>query len=216
MTSAAFSFPSNDKSERISIRRRGRAPGTGTAVAADEAIQKFIDKRRLKHLYGGEDDPKYTPVDAVLATVSESISRFGLGSWLARVVVLVGVSGLLVMAAVHAMPSGRVKHAVNGSVSLGGKPLAQAVLVLHGNGDSGPVSVTLDTNDQGRFSRPASMELPAGTYAVVIKSGCVMPSPTAEQGMPVKIPVRYTNVVSTPLRIEVAEVSGSTDLVLRE
>jgi hypothetical protein len=215
MTSAAFSLPSN-QNEKISVRRRGRAPGTGTALAADEAIQKFIDKRRLKHLYGGEEDPRYTPVDAVLATVNESISRFGLGSWLARAVVLVGVGVLLAVAAVHAMPTGTAKHAVAGSVSLGGKPLAQAVLVLHGNGESGPVSVTLDTNDQGRFSRPASVGLPAGSYAVVIKSGCVMPSPTAERGVPVKIPAKYTNVVSTPLRLEVAEESSSVDLVLRE
>lgn len=215
MTSAAFSVPSNHN-DKISIRRRGRAPGTGTALAADEAIQKFIDKRRLRHLYGGEEDPKFTPLDAALSAVHDSVSRFGLGNWLARGFVLVGVAGLLAVAAVQAMPAGIVKHAVAGTVSLGGKPLAQAVLVLHGNGESGPVSVTLDTNDQGRFSRPASVGLPAGSYAVVVKSGCVMPNPTAERGVPVKIPAKYTNVVSTPLRVEVAEESSSMDLVLRE
>jgi hypothetical protein len=107
---------------------------------------------------------------------------------------------------------------IAGKVVFDGKPLAQASLEFHATGRSGnggPVSLRVETNHEGVFRRTAAVGFPAGTYAVVVKSGCIMPNPNAEIGRPVRIPARYASVASTPLAVEVKPEASPFDLVLR-
>jgi hypothetical protein len=114
----------------------------------------------------------------------------------------------------HAAPGA----VIAGKVVFDGKPLAQASLEFHATGRSGnggPVSLRVETNHEGVFRRTAAVGFPAGTYAVVVKSGCIMPHPNAEIGRPVRIPARYASVASTPLAVEVKPEASAFDLVLR-
>ena len=77
------------------------------------------------------------------------------------------------------------------------------------------IFVKVETDPSGNFLRPAALGVPPGSYAVVVKSGRIMPHPTAEVGQPIRIPARYMSVSSTPFTVEVTKHSSRFDLSLR-
>lgn len=216
MTSAAFAMP-DDSRQRVSIRRRTTTNSTSTSAAADEALQYALD-RRLRKREGRLPPPRrQAPLGGAPAAVAASVNRLGWPQWLFRAAMLGFVAVVLGFAVVAAVPAkdGRRGFAVAGTVLLNGRPLTQAVLEFHGTDAGGPFVVCLDTNEAGAFRRPASAGIPAGTYAVVVKSGCTMPNPRAERGIPVRIPPKYTAAQSTPLKVEVNRKESTFDIVLR-
>lgn len=215
MTSTAFSH-SDDRRQRVSIRRSAAKSATVTSSAADVALQQVLD-RRLRKREGRPPAPVARTFGSAQSGVTASIDRFGLPQWLFRVAVLGFVTFVLGFAVVAAMPAkgGTRGVAVEGRVLFKGRPLAQAALEFHGEGANGPVRVAVDTNETGAFRRPLSAGIPSGSYAVIVKSGCVMPNPQAERGTPVRIPAKYTSVQSTPLKVDVTGEQASFELVLR-
>lgn len=201
---------------RISVRRRGAKSDTASSTAADAAIREVLERRHRKQLRlassPGTDAAARRQVRRAPSAVSHAWSAV-------RVLVFVGVVAVLWQAVAEF--SARRGSAADssacgfaGTVVFEGKPLAQAVLELHPL-DGGPaaVPVSLETDDQGGFTRPASHGVAAGRYVVVIKSGCVMPRPGAEVGKPVPIPPRYMRPDSTPLQVAVA-TAARLDLVV--
>jgi hypothetical protein len=105
---------------------------------------------------------------------------------------------------------------IAGKVLFDGKPLTQAALEFHAThqaDNAGSTTLQVETNHEGAFLRIAAV--PAGTYAVVVKSGCIMPDPTAEIGKPVRIPAKYTSLSSTPLAVEFRKEPSTFRIVLR-
>jgi hypothetical protein len=211
MTSAAFSVPHNPR-RRISIRHGVKSAQTATSSAADEALQQVLNRRARKR-DGRLDGPGSSSV------FSDSVVRFGIGPWLVRAAVLGAVGGVLFGAVAFAMPKPPERYAVAGTVKLDGRPLTQAVLEFQAKTDGsggGPLTVKLDTNEVGAFHRPSSAGLPAGTYAVVVKSGCIMRRRDAERGVPVQIPAKYKTASSTPFEVDVSGDVADLELALRQ
>lgn len=214
------------RQRRVSVRHRGAESDTATSSAADAAIREAIERR----------DRKRVAVAPVATGAAKPTARNQSGgrtrgrvapsavphAWTAvRVLVFVGVVGVLWqavagVAARRGSEPGSDPNACGfaGTVVFEGKPLAQAVLELHPlDGGSQARSLSVETDDKGGFARPASHGVAAGRYAVVVKSGCVMPRPGAEVGTPVKIPPRYTRPDSTPLQVAVS-AAARLDLVV--
>lgn len=208
------------RSRRISFHHRGAESDTATSSAADAAIREALERRDRKRLARASSPP---------ATVAATL-RGRPGSrrpppavphaWTAvRVIVLVGVVAVLWQAVAGLTSGPRVAGHdpaacdFSGTVVLDGRPLVQAVLELHPLDGGSGASLSIETDDKGGFARPASHGLAAGRYAVVVRSGCVMPRPGAEVGTPVAIPPRYARPESTPLQVAVAP-AARLDLVL--
>ena len=188
---------------RVSIRRRSAEPATATSSAADAAIREVIDRRN--HARRG------------LAVRSGSSASRGsresgthLRDYALRTVAI--ACGLVVLWQI-AVGVSHFRFGVRdsggcgfaGTVVFDGKPLAQAVIEFHPL-QAGQVSrpLPIETDTHGQFTRTAAHGMAPGRYAVVVKSGCVMPRPDAEVGRPVVIPSRYARADSTPLQVAVA------------
>lgn len=213
--------PSDPRRRRVSVRRRAAESSSATASAADSAIQAALDRGHRKRL-GMAAAPVSVPPASRGGTGTRPPARqtpsvaprvWGVVRVLVFVAVVAvvwqGVAGLLAARrGTGAARRGTVAAGgacdFAGTVVLDGKPLAQAVIEWHPL-DAGPgaAPLAIETDDQGNFARPASHGLAAGRYAVVVKSGCVMPRPGAEFGTPVVIPPRYTRPESTPLQVAV-------------
>lgn len=201
---------------RISVRSRGAESDTATSTAADAAIREVLDRRHRKRLAVVSSQAAGVGARRQVQRAPSAVPP----AWMAiRVLVFVGVvvvlwqavTGFTARRGIAADPSA---CGFAGTVVFEGKPLAQAVLELHPlDGRPGALPVSVETDDQGGFARPASHGVAAGRYAVVIKSGCVMPRPGAEVGKPVTIPPRYLRPDSTPLQVAVAK-AARLDLVV--
>lgn len=222
MNTGAYPSPSDRPvNRRVSIRRRGAVQDTATSSAADLALQQFVERRRCRNRYGDGRKPARSGVGRALACVSEvvggSIARLGFANWGVRVSALVLVVAVMVVAVVTHGSREPPRFGLAGSVSFGGRPLAQAILEFHLTGDSPdrePFALPVETNDKGQFVRPPSAGVPPGRYAVVVRSGCVMPRPDAERGVPIVIPARYQRLDSTPFTVEVP-ADAPVELLLR-
>lgn len=225
MSSPGFSASPNPE-QRISVRRRGAAPTSATASAADEAIRQLIDGRRRRNKYGidaaafaGQPNrrkPGAEPASRDSAGKAKAIGaqRFTLPPAFTRGAGIAGIVTALAILVVNVAPGEfQPRRGITGTVELNGKPLADAVLEFHAAGQAHP-AIVLSTSDIGMFRRPGHTGLAEGSYAVVVKSGYIMPSPTAERGLPARIPDRYLAADSTPLRVKVAAEDVSVRLVL--
>lgn len=116
------------------------------------------------------------------------------------------IVGSLVAAAGCGSGGGPTLHPVEGKVSVNGKPLAAASILLHPetNPSSGAWS--------GLASNGAyAVSAPAGRYKVTVDS-----NPVSDEPRP-KVDAKYADVTKTPLSIEVSPspASGAYDLVLK-
>lgn len=224
--STAGSSASPNPGQRISVRRRGAAPTSATASAADEAIRQLIDGRRRLNKFGADasasigqpgtrrlgselasrdSKAKAKAISAPLVALPPALTK-GIGA--------AGIAALLAILVANVAPGGfQPRRNITGTVQLNDKPLADAVLEFHADGD-GRAPIVLSTSDVGSFQRSGQAGLPEGSYAVVVKSGCILPNPSAERGRPVRIPDRYMSAASTPLRVKVAADDVSVRLVL--
>lgn len=211
--------PPNDRQihSKVSVHRRAADPGTVTASAAGAALQHVVEQRERRR-QGHASRPgsgsgrcarptrDRRPTWAVPAVAWRA----------ARVIVAVGVLAVIgqAVAGVAGRRAGGRDASlcgISGTVVFEGRPLAQAMLELHPLAGGRPLPV--ETDDTGGFSRPASSGVACGRYAVVVRSGCLMPRAGAEFGRPVAIPSRYARPDSTPLQIAVSS-AARFDLVV--
>lgn len=197
---------------RVSLRHRGAVAVSATSSAADAALRQVIDRRHARRL-GIASPADAAPAERVFGS-SASGRRGPEGKPASRhvawAVALAGTAAVLWLAVTgiasvgfRGRDSGGCGFA--GTVVFDGRPLAQAVIEFHPlEPGQAPRALPIETDTHGQFTRTEAHGVAPGRYAVVVKSGCVMPRPDAEVGRPVAIPPRYVRVDSTPLQVAVA------------
>ena len=129
---------------------------------------------------------------------------------------LTGISLFLLMGLIGCAKEGPVCYPVRGQVSLNGKPLAEALVVLHSldgrvEGGQQPIATT---DDQGRFSMSTFATgdgAPRGHYALTVELRA--PRAVGEEVIrsgPNLLPPRYGSAKSSRFRYEI--VDGENDL----
>jgi len=220
MSSAAFSMPSGSH-DRMSLQRRVKVPVTATAAAADDAIEQVLQqryRRRRRRQLG--DAPDRAPssltraVDSVVDTVAVSMERFGLGPWLFRIAMVLGVALVLGGGAWAVFLSGTPRHPIAGVATVDGKPLANTTLVFHLRDPSREFTHTLTTGADGSF-RTAEEGLPAGMYAVVVTPAAAAPDAKKQSGG-TAIPKAYRDPATTPLRVDLMEAMADLRVLVRK
>lgn len=213
---------SHEQSPVGPVARPSAAKATNaSAQAANAALEQLLDDRRRRRLYGPVVEQRRGLVggaaDEVFATANDLAARTGLPvRAIVALVLLAAFTGAAYWLIAPRLGRTAPGTTIAGKVLIDGKPLTQAALEFHATsqaaGDAAAM-LRVETNHEGAFLRTAAV--PAGTYAVVVKSGCVMPSPTAEIGRPVRIPAKYTSLSSTPIAVEFRKEPSSFRIVLR-
>jgi hypothetical protein len=221
MSSAAFSMPS-DSGLRLSPERRVKVPVTATAAAADQAIEQVLQRRyrrrRRRDMGGGpEKHPSIltSAIDTVADTVAASMERFGLGPWLFRIAMVLGVGVVLGGGTWAVFLSGTPRHPVAGVAMFEGKPLANAVLEFHLRDPSRPFTHSLTTRPDGSF-QTEEPGLPAGMYAVVVTPPASPASPAGKKLTPPPFPKAYRDPATTPLRVDLMEGMENLRVLVRK
>lgn len=214
MTSAAFSHaPESNEPQRVSLRKRGASgAGTATSAAADAALRQVIDDRLRRHREGLE--PAERPslagrvVDVPVQVVRDSIAQLGLPQWAFRALVLLGVSGVLVVAVAPSLfrkgPPVPV-HPVTGWLSYGRTIPVGAEVVLHPRSGSLPDdalprgkvrddgSVTFTTYEE-------AVGVPEGEYVATVQWYRVRRDGSVGGNA---VPPRYASPAKSPLVVTV-------------
>jgi hypothetical protein len=209
MTSAAFSM-SDDRPERVSIRRRSANAATATSSAADAALQHVLDSR-LRKREGRLPPPRRQAAVGGAAAGVPSANRIGGPQWLFRVGVLGFVAAVLGGGVWSLAAVGSASHAVAGRLLVGKAPLPHATISFHRTGGAGTgETVSLTTGPDGSFQSAAERPLPAGLYAVVIDG-----VGAGKTGKAAPIPALYRDRETTPLRVLVTENLSGLQLLVR-
>ncbi|NDC62437.1 MAG: hypothetical protein EBZ59_00250 [Planctomycetia bacterium] len=222
LSAMATSGRSGQSPRRISVARGTAKPATATSSAADLALARLVENRRRRNTYGSPDSESRSLVgDAVGqfgSLVNESLGGLGIPRKAVVATMILATVAVVSVAAFRSIPRPSDRLAIAGNVSFDGRPV-QAVLEFHATTGSAaggePFSMRVESDLSGEFHRPATVGVPAGTYAVVVKSGQILPRPDAEVGQPIRIPARYTSVSSTPFRFDVTGQSPKLSLGLR-
>jgi len=211
MATATFSI-SDDSRRHLSMRRRSQGPATPTSAAADEAIRQLVERRRRRHKYGEEHDPKPSLIDEALGTVTapvrESIERLGLGRWAFAAVVL-GVAGIALVVGVCTLSGGRscVVHPATGIARAGHTPLVGAQIRLHPRGMTLPDDATpsATVQEDGTFAFTTFEKgdgAPAGEYVATVQWFRLGPDGGAGGNV---LPKRYASPTTSPLSVTIRE-----------
>jgi 5-hydroxyisourate hydrolase-like protein (transthyretin family) len=197
MSSAALSYTSGQP-RRLSAKRRGGTASSASSLAADAAIRDFNDGRRRRsrgdYDQGGESALGRS-VDEFASNVSATVESLGMPRWIVRALVLAGVGIVLAVAVINTLPM-LARHAVSGTATFNGKPLASVTVNFQKiTGSTEADSRVIRTAADGSFQIAAGEGLPSGLYAVSVRPG--------ESGRP--IPPNYLSPETTPLRFEIRE-----------
>jgi|688.fasta_scaffold264547_1 hypothetical protein len=213
--------PLRQRSAAAAAQPSAAEASNASAQAANAALRQLLDERRRRQMYGPAVVQRQgfiaEATDDILSTAGDLTANAGLPLLAVFAVVLLVASvaaGCWLVAA--RTGRGAPGTTIAGKVLFDGKPLTQAALEFHAThqaDNAGSTTLQVETNHEGAFLRIAAV--PAGTYAVVVKSGCIMPDPTAEIGKPVRIPAKYTSLSSTPLAVEFRKEPSTFRIVLR-
>lgn len=210
MATATFSI-SDDSRRQLAVRRT-RSLSTPTSVAADDAIRQLLEKRRRRHKYGDEHDPKPSLIDEALGTVTapvrESIERLGLGRWAFAAIVL-GVAGIALVVGVCTLSDGQscVVHPATGIARAGQTPLVGAQIRLHPRGMTLPDDATpsATVQEDGTFAFTTFEKgdgAPAGEYVATVQWFRLGPDGGAGGNV---LPKRYASPATSPLSVTIRE-----------
>lgn len=186
-----------------------------TAVAADDAIQRFLYLQclaRVAHVRA--PNAPHSPPSAVASpawTVTWPAAPEN--PWIVRGV-LIGVLVVAVTLAATCLPTHVPVHSVDGVVLVGRQPLMQGRIVFHptqATPDRGPLGY--QTGRDGSFRSAAERGIPDGLYVIVVESGSVS---AARAGVNGGIPTIYRDVATTPLRVHVTENLSGLRLMIRK
>jgi hypothetical protein len=216
MSTAAFSIPS-DSHRQISVRRRSQSPSTPTSAAADEAIRQLVERRRRRHQYGEEHDPKPSLIDdalgAVTAPVRQSVERLGMGRWAFTAIVL-GAVGVVLAIGVYTLSGGQscVVHPATGIARAGRTPLIGAQIRFHPRGMTLPDDATpsATVQDDGTFTITTFTKgdgAPAGDYVATVQWFRVAKDGSVGGNA---LPPRYGSPTTSPLTVTIRE--GTNEL----
>jgi len=216
MSTAAFSIP-GDSRRQVSVRRRGQSPSTPTSAAADEAIRQLVERRRRRHQYGEEHDPKPSLIDealgAVTAPVRDSVERLGLGRWAFTAIVL-GAVGVVLGVAVLTLSGGPpcAVHRAAGVARAGKTPLVGAQIRLHPRGMTLPDDAvpTATVQADGTFTLTTFTKgdgAPAGDYVATVQWFRVAKDGSVGGNA---LPKRYASPTTSPLSVTIRE--GTNEL----
>lgn len=215
MATATFSI-SEDSRLHLQMRRT-RSLSTPTSVAADRAIRQLVARRRQRHKYGEEHDPKSSLIDEALGTVTapvrESIERLGLGRWAFAAIVL-GVAGIALVVGVCTLSGGQscVVHPATGIARAGHTPLVGAQIRLHPRGMTLPDDATpsATVQDDGTFAFTTFAKgdgAPAGDYVATVQWFRVAKDGSVGGNV---LPKRYASPTTSPLTLTIRE--GTNEL----
>lgn len=187
-----------------------------TAVAADDAIQRFLYLQclaRVAHVRAPHSP--HSPPSAVASpawTVSWPAAPEN--PWIVRGVVIGVLVVVAVTLAATCLPTHVPVHSVDGVVLVGRQPLMQGRIVFHptqATPDRGPLGYQTDRD--GSFRSAAERGIPDGLYVIVVESGSVG---AARAGVHGGIPPIYRDVATTPLRVHITENLSGLRLMIRK
>lgn len=208
MSSAALSYTSGQP-RRLSTKRRGGTASSASSLAADAAIRGFNDGRRRRsrgdYDQGGESALS-RGVDEFASNVSATVESLGMPRWIVRALVLAGVGIVLAVAVINTLPM-LARHAVSGTATFDGRPLAGVTVGFQRINDpaSSEPRVVRAAAD-GSFQITAEKGLPSGIYAITVRPG--------ESGAP--IPQNYRSAETSPLRFEIREDLSGMQISVRD
>lgn len=187
-----------------------------TAVAADDAIQRFLYLQclaRVAHVRA--PNAPHSPPSAVAPpawTVTWPAAPEN--PWIVRGVLIGVLVVVVVTLAATCLPTHVPVHSVDGVVFVGRQPLMQGRIVFHptqATPDRGPLGY--QTGRDGSFRSAAERGIPDGLYVIVVESGSVG---AARAGVNGGIPPIYRDVATTPLRVHVTENLSGLRLMIRK
>lgn len=206
-----------DARPQAPLRRRAPAAASASSAAADEALRQLVAGRRRTRSGAAprrQSSPRFR-FGGLRRRATPRVDRSGIVRWAPRVLAGVVSAGLLVTAAFVLAPSATRLHGVRGSVRVNDVPLPHCILEFQ---SQGPVATgrrfhtVIHPNADGTFRRDAAVGLPAGTYAVTVKPH----TPAAGRARAPAIPAAYTQVASTPIRIEIRGPTEALELVVKQ
>ena len=215
MSTAAFSTAANHPTG-ISFARHGRPTGTPSSAAADEALRRIIDGRRLRSRSGGVAHPRRSAFADRVSDLAGSTDAGVLIRQACKAIVLATVAIVLASATIRIVMGGRSLAGIEGTVRLGDAPLAHGVLEFHLRSTADPkdsFQTMVHTDASGAFRRSRAAGLPPGRYAVVVKARNTAAS--TKKRTAIAIPGRYSAAASTPLSVEVTGSSAAFELVVQ-
>lgn len=205
-----------DTRPRLSILRGMPRAASLTAVAADDAIQRFLYLQclaRVAHVRA--PNAPHSPPSAVAPpawTVTWPAAPEN--PWIVRGVLIGVLVVVVVTLAATCLPTHVPVHSVDGVVFVGRQPLMQGRIVFHptqATPDRGPLGY--QTGRDGSFRSAAERGIPDGLYVIVVESGSVG---AARAGVNGGIPPIYRDVATTPLRVHVTENLSGLRLMIRK
>jgi hypothetical protein len=209
MPSATLSH-SQGQPLRLSTKRRGgtSCSASASSLAADAAIRGFNDGRRRSRGEGAavEHSNLGQGVDAFASNFSATLEALGMPRWILPAVVLVGVGVVLASAVANTLPM-LERHAVAGTATFNGRPLANATVAFQRVTDAASSEPrVVRTAADGSFAIGADKGLPSGIYAITVRPG--------ESAVP--IPPNYRSPDTSPLRFEIREDLAGMQISTRD
>lgn len=204
---------------RVSVHHRAATSTSRTSNAADEAIQKFLERRELKR-QGKLPPPKPAPSllqsvkDEFSFVISGSLAQLGLPQWAFRAVVLLTATAVMgVAVAKIALRDGPPcpLHPLTGSLTIGGVVPVGASIVLHPQGhaipDDGVPSAKVRADGTFAFSTYSAEDgAPAGDYVATVQWFRVNADGSVGGNA---VPASFASPAKSPWRVTVA-AGGST------
>jgi hypothetical protein len=208
--------PHRDTSPRLSILRGGQRSTSVTALAADDAIQRFLYIKclaRVAHAASSHAGHA-SPASFVPSMSAVPWPTIPANPWFVRGL-MVGVLVTAVMALVTVcVPAGVSEHSVACVVLVGRQPLVQGRIVFHPT-HAGPEQRPLgyEIGRDGSFHSDEQHGIPDGLYVIVVESGSAVGARGASRAA---IPPIYRDVATTPLRVHVTENLSGLRLMIRK
>jgi hypothetical protein len=209
--------PHRDTGPRLSILRGGHRSSSVTAVAADDAIQRFLYIKCLARVGRGvEPHEGHHPsaAAAVLSLPAVPWPEFPTNPWFARGLMVGVLMTALVALAAIAIPARISEHSVAGVVLVGRQPLVQGRIVFHpahAGAERRPLGY--QTGRDGSFHSDERQGIPDGLYVIVVESGSAAVGIGGGRAL---IPPIYRDVATTPLRVHVTEDLSGLRLMIRK
>lgn len=219
MSTATFSSSAHQHAG-LSFARHGHSGHSPSSAAADKALRRMIDGRRLRNRAERTPHSHESAIAGALGSLTTSIAGSADVGALARQAckgIVLGAMAIILATATTKIISGQSLAGVAGTVTVGDAPLAHGILEFHlkdAAGSTASFQTVLHTDASGAFRRSAIGGLPRGTYAVVVKTRRYATSRAKHPA--VVIPDRYAAAASTPLSVEVTGASAQFDLVVRQ
>jgi hypothetical protein len=206
---------------RVSLKHRATLSSTQTSNAAEEAIQKVLERRDLKRkgtLPPSQPAPSLlrSATDEFSYVIRGSLTQLGLPQWAFRVIVLLAVTAVMgVAVAKIALRDGPPcpVHPLTGSLTIGGTVPVGASIVLHPQGhaipgDGVPMAKVREDGTFTFTTFAADDGAPAGDYVATVQWFRVNADGSVGGNA---VPARFASPAKSPWTVTVAAGSSTLD-----